>query len=85
VWQGKWSNSWSNRTYGWIQMSLDARWREEENGEGFVAKVHRGAENRRKQWHEELSYCHGRHGCFMQEMVRWCGMWLLGVQLFQLF
>jgi hypothetical protein len=32
-----------------------------------------------------LSYCCGRHGCFMHEMVRWCGMWLLGVQLFQLF
>ena len=33
----------------------------------------------------ELSYHHGRHGGFMQEMVMQCGMWLPGVQLFQLF
>ncbi len=33
----------------------------------------------------ELSCHHGRHGGFMQEMVMWCGMWLPGVQLFQLF
>ena len=55
VWRGKWYNSGSKWTYCWVQMSLDARWREEENDACFVEKVHQGAENRRKQWHEELT------------------------------
>jgi hypothetical protein len=55
VWQRKWYNSGSKWTYCWVQMSLDARWREEEIDACFVEKVHQGAENRRKQWHEELT------------------------------
>jgi hypothetical protein len=52
--RGKRNISWSNWTHGRIQMSLDVRWREEENGKGFLVKVHQGVKKWMKQWHEKL-------------------------------
>jgi hypothetical protein len=57
-------------------------WREEENEEGFVVKVHQGAEKWMTQWHEKLRYHGGWHGVSMPGMVVWRGTWLPGVQLF---